>query len=167
MSVRKRKDVNYDAWLVSYRDAGFRRRHKTFATQNEAERFHLLVTNGLSPELLNGHKPIEFTVALTGPIKSSRAAIVAALPSPISPISESVTMHIIAEVPPRHIVADVDNFLKPILDALTGIVWLDDTQVCELLVRRIVGRTKRLQIKIWPTPKYYPKDIIAGVTPVL
>ena len=91
MSVRQRKNVNYEAWLVNYRDAGWRRRQKTFATQSEAERFHALVTNGLSPELLNGHKPIEFTVALSGPLKSNRAAIAEAIPRPIAPTTRRST----------------------------------------------------------------------------
>lgn len=31
---------------------------------------------------------------------------------------------------------DVDNLAKPILDALTGVLWLDDSQVAELRVRK-------------------------------
>lgn len=33
-------------------------------------------------------------------------------------------------------VADVDNMAKPILDALKGVVWIDDKQVCDLVTRR-------------------------------
>jgi hypothetical protein len=52
-------------------------------------------------------------------------------------------------MPPSHTVADVDNLLKPILDALKGVAWMDDTQVCELLVRRVPARRRHLTIKIW------------------
>jgi Holliday junction resolvase RusA-like endonuclease len=154
MSVRKRIKDDYEAWIVDYVDAGRRRRHKTFPSFSEADRFHTLVKAmpGLPPELLNGHKPIEFTVALASPLKSNRAGIIEALRAAypeLDPTTESIVMQIIAETPPRHVIADVDNFLKPVLDALSGVVWIDDTQVCQLLVRRILSRVNRLQIKIW------------------
>jgi Holliday junction resolvase RusA-like endonuclease len=50
---------------------------------------------------------------------------------------------------PRHIIADVDNLLKPVLDALRGIAWIDDTQVCELMVRRVIGRQRQLRVTLW------------------
>ena len=31
---------------------------------------------------------------------------------------------------------DTDNMIKPILDALTHVVWLDDRQVCEVTARK-------------------------------
>ncbi len=34
---------------------------------------------------------------------------------------------------------DVDNLAKALLDAATGVVWADDSQVAELLVRKVVG----------------------------
>jgi Holliday junction resolvase RusA-like endonuclease len=45
-------------------------------------------------------------------------------------------------------VADVDNLLKPVLDALAGIVYVNDTQVIECLVRKIPSTERRLLIKV-------------------
>jgi hypothetical protein len=53
---------------------------------------------------------------------------------------------------PSHVIADVDNLLKPVLDALKGVAWVNDTQVCELLCRRVSGLGRRLRIKIWHAP---------------
>jgi hypothetical protein len=70
MSVRKRTKGDYAAWIVDFVDIGRKRRHKTFATQKEADRFQAMVKaigSGLMPEeLISGYKPIEFNVpALT------------------------------------------------------------------------------------------------------
>jgi len=39
-----------------------------------------------------------------------------------------------------------------VLDALQGVVWINDTQVCELLIRRVPSRHRQLRIKIWHMP---------------
>jgi hypothetical protein len=49
-------------------------------------------------------------------------------------------------------VADVDNLLKPILDALNGVAWVDDTQVCELKISRQPGPSRCYRIKMWQIP---------------
>jgi Holliday junction resolvase RusA-like endonuclease len=36
--------------------------------------------------------------------------------------------------------SDLDNLLKATLDCLTGIVWKDDKQIIELLVRKYVDK---------------------------
>jgi crossover junction endodeoxyribonuclease RusA len=38
--------------------------------------------------------------------------------------------------PPDNRRRDLDNLCKPILDAMSGVLWLDDFQVHELIVRR-------------------------------
>lgn len=39
-----------------------------------------------------------------------------------------------------HIRADLDNLAKSILDAFTGVLWLDDSQVVDLHCSKICGR---------------------------
>jgi Holliday junction resolvase RusA-like endonuclease len=161
MSVRKRTKGDYAAWIVDFVDIGRKRRHKTFATQKEADRFQAMVKaigSGLMPEeLISGYKPIEFNVPALTKLKgqSSRTAIAEALHAvypTLTPTTENVIVHIIAEMPPSHVIADVDNILKPVLDALKGIAWMDDTQVYELLIRRVLAQKRRLRIKIWCVP---------------
>ncbi|WP_414146407.1 RusA family crossover junction endodeoxyribonuclease, partial [Helicobacter sp.] len=43
---------------------------------------------------------------------------------------------------------DIDNILKPILDALNGIAYYDDSQVTELFVKRQQGAQECLEITI-------------------
>lgn len=35
---------------------------------------------------------------------------------------------------------DIDNFNKGILDSLTGICWIDDSQICRLVTQRFIGK---------------------------
>ena len=161
MSVRKRKGTTN--WVVDFRDADGQRRLKTFKTKGEADRFKDLaaaVRSGLVPEPLTAKwfRPTEFTAALpNGSWRqgNGRVALTATLRSAcpmLEPTTDSVILHLIAELPPRSTVADVDNLLKPVLDALTGIAWVDDVQICEMLVRRVASRERRLKIKIWRLP---------------
>ncbi|WP_367718820.1 RusA family crossover junction endodeoxyribonuclease [Nitratireductor sp. GISD-1A_MAKvit] len=46
----------------------------------------------------------------------------------------------------------MDNLLKPVLDALSGVAYFDDTQISECLIRRIPSKERRLLIKIWSVP---------------
>jgi Holliday junction resolvase RusA-like endonuclease len=39
---------------------------------------------------------------------------------------------------------DVDNLTKAILDALNGIIWIDDAQVCELHVTKGIGKQDKI-----------------------
>ena len=43
---------------------------------------------------------------------------------------------------------DIDNILKPILDALNGIAYLDDSQVTELFVEKEQSTREALEITI-------------------
>lgn len=43
---------------------------------------------------------------------------------------------------------DVDNIAKPVLDALTGLLWIDDGQIDELVVRK----TDATQLRPSPVP---------------
>lgn len=166
MAVRKRSwesgGTRKQSWVVDFRDAAGRRRLKTFQNKREADRFEAAaraIGAGAIPEpLTRGYRPIEFSFGLADNgwkkaaareniVKSFRAAHPG-----FNPTTDNVIVHVSAEMPPSHVVADVDNLLKPVLDALTGVVWMDDTQVCEVLARRFPSSRRRLTIKIWQAP---------------
>ncbi len=43
----------------------------------------------------------------------------------------------------------LDNLCKNMMDALTGVVWIDDSQVCELYAGRFVDRANpRAEIRV-------------------
>lgn len=41
-----------------------------------------------------------------------------------------------------------DNLMKGVADALTGIVWVDDSRICEVKSRKRYGRTPGITLKI-------------------
>ncbi len=43
---------------------------------------------------------------------------------------------------------DLDNFTKPILDACTGALWLDDSQIVDLHVTKAIAPTPRVEISV-------------------
>lgn len=43
---------------------------------------------------------------------------------------------------------DVDNLAKPILDALNGVAWKDDSRVCELRLRKFHDSEDKIVIRI-------------------
>jgi hypothetical protein len=165
VSVRKRTwkscGETREAWVVDFTDVAGRRRLKTFTSKKAAERFHGVCRAagpGAVPEPMgSGYRPIKFTTDIPDGLRrrEGREAFAVALRTAhpaIAPTRDAVIVHIVAEMPPSHVIADVDNLLKPFLDALKGIAWIDDTQVCELLVRRVPGRQRRLHVKIWQSP---------------
>jgi Holliday junction resolvase RusA-like endonuclease len=165
MSVRKRnwvtpKGEHKEAWVVDFADVAGRRRLKTFDTKKAADKFEVAikaVRSGAVPEpMTKSYRPIEFVAPLAPNGKGiGREMIAKALRSAhpnLAPTTEVVVVHVVAEVQPSSVIADVDNLLKPVLDSLKGVAWVDDTQVCELLVRRTVGRKAQLRIKIWHMP---------------
>jgi crossover junction endodeoxyribonuclease RusA len=52
---------------------------------------------------------------------------------------------------------DTDNMVKPILDALSGIIWMNDNQVAEVIARK----TDRSSLASFTNP---PPDIAAAMT---
>ena len=168
MSVRKRtwtrNGTTKESWVVDFVDANGKRRLKTFKTKGDADRFVDLtaaVRSGIVPEPLTAKwfRPIEFIAPLPGNgwrDGTGREAIAAAFHTAHpthSPTTDAVILHVIAEMRPSAVVADVDNLLKPVLDSLKSVAWVDDTQVCELLVRRVPGRSRQLRIRMWQLPR--------------
>ena len=45
---------------------------------------------------------------------------------------------------------DLDNVLKAVADGLNGVVWRDDAQVAETVVRKVYGETPGVEIEVTP-----------------
>lgn len=58
------------------------------------------------------------------------------------PTSGDVVVELLFDRPDRRAV-DIDNLVKTILDAATGVLWVDDRQVVGLHARRRLGRGDR------------------------
>jgi Holliday junction resolvase RusA-like endonuclease len=106
----------------------------------------------------------------SAPIRAFKAAVIAAAKKQIkNPSKGGVVVEITAlfRRPPSHLTArgelrngapafpgrnlgDVDNLAKGALDALTGIAWLDDSQVVDLWVAKQWAHIDRMTISISP-----------------
>jgi Holliday junction resolvase RusA-like endonuclease len=174
MSVRKRSWTNSkgepgEAWVVDYQDVHGVRRQKSFARKKEADAYHACAKAGIVPPrpLRPTHADaLTFTVPLSlvrlraykdgmaGRLRvekrraTIREALISAYPN-IKPVMGDVIVHVTAEVPRAAAVPDVDNLLKPVLDAMTGVVYLDDTQVIECLVVKIPSHESHMKIEVW------------------
>jgi len=115
---------------------------KTFAgafnpQESEAVKFGMSVRSQL-PE---GFVPIE------GPIAISARFV---LPIPVSASKKNhAAMMDGALLPAKK--PDLDNFIKFALDSLSGVVWLDDVQVCKFYepLEKVYGDQPRTEIEVF------------------
>jgi len=121
--LQKRKDGSFrESWVADFRDATRKRHWKSFKTKREAAQYEKLAAaarNDFVPmeTMRDMMRPFRFSVVLPdGALrtKDSRAklkqALRAARPLP-RPTSFDVVLHIVIELPPRAVIADVDNLL--------------------------------------------------------
>jgi Holliday junction resolvase RusA-like endonuclease len=170
------------AYVVQYsvdeRDArGKRKRHvKFFDLKKDAETFEarMRAKNSLDPDFPEIAERRTHAIEFIAPIPSGKTlngrlmvteALRAAHPN-LKPLICNVVVNVLAEFPPNFAVADVDNLLKPVLDAMKGVAWMDDAQVIELTVRRVPSRERRLRVKIWPAGRE-PAVVYSPITPEL
>ena len=45
---------------------------------------------------------------------------------------------------------DADNYQKLLMDACTGFLWTDDSQVCDLQVSKVYGSPPRIELEVKP-----------------
>ncbi|MDR1246125.1 MAG: RusA family crossover junction endodeoxyribonuclease [Clostridiales Family XIII bacterium] len=81
---------------------------------------------------------------LSGAIK---AEIVAVFPIPKS-ASQKTKQRMASGIEPHTKKADCDNIAKAILDALNGIAYRDDAQICMLSVKKIYGDRARVEVTL-------------------
>ena len=106
----------------------------------------------------------------SAPIRAFKTAVIAAAGKRFRrPLDGPVVVEITAlfQRPPSHLTAsgelrkgapthpgrnlgDVDNLAKGAIDALTGIAWLDDSQVVDLRVAKRWANTDRMTIAVSP-----------------
>lgn len=64
-----------------------------------------------------------------------------------------------AELPTKK--PDADNVVKAIFDAFNGVVWNDDTQVVDMVVRKRYAAVPGVAVKI-STVEYQPQDLLGA-----
>lgn len=43
---------------------------------------------------------------------------------------------------------DIDNLIKPVLDAANGVIWEDDCQIVSIVAKKIYGKTPRVMLRV-------------------
>lgn len=66
---------------------------------------------------------------------------------PVAPLGEALGVEV--RWARKHRRGDLDNRLKVVLDALRGIVWLDDKQIVELHAYRVEGGDDTVSVLWW------------------
>jgi Holliday junction resolvase RusA-like endonuclease len=156
------------AWQVDFTDAAGRRRHRQFPTHEEAERFLKGIKYGADArrtrDAVNngyGRHMLVFTTPFPGGStkKAGKQAIADALRKVypgIVPSTDPIIVHVTAACPPSSSPCDVDNLLKPVLDGMAGLAYVNDTQVIEYLIRKIPsGGPRSLKVEVWAVAAFH------------
>lgn len=87
---------------------------------------------------------------LTPKAMRERQATVAALARQAGVLLESgpVRLEVECHYPDRRSLGDVDNLAKLVQDALEGVAYVNDRQVCELVVTRVVDGRSRTVVRV-------------------
>jgi Holliday junction resolvase RusA-like endonuclease len=54
---------------------------------------------------------------------------------------------------------DADNVIKAIFDGINGVVWRDDSLVCELHMRKLYSAAPQVAVEVWPV---HPAEAVAA-----
>lgn len=69
---------------------------------------------------------------------------------PVRPAWGEFEVHIRLEYTGEPPQMDIDNIAKALLDAITGVAYVDDSQVARLLVERAPGERERVRLLVRP-----------------
>lgn len=83
---------------------------------------------------------------LSGPVEVQMAIL---LPIPASWSKKKQAAAIAGQVYPTK-KPDADNVVKAIFDGINGVVWNDDVQACDILVRKRYAETPGVQVLVKP-----------------
>ena len=122
-----------------------RKRHSVRMYSPAEVRKWQLEARAIASEYMKGQNPlkgmlvVDISVYLAPPLSMPKKKLALALTGLIHPITRP----------------DCDNYAKAVLDALNGIVWLDDAQIIHLTVSKHFAEKPRVQIDV--AERAYPE----------
>ncbi len=122
------------------------RRFNSAYTDDLTEKYEAALRSR-AQDAMNGRPP------LMGPL---RARIFAVFPIPASWSQKKQQRAIVGSIRPI-VRPDLDNIFKD-LDALNQVVFKDDSQIVETIIRKIYGDRPRLEVVIEPVPMPAPSE---------
>ncbi|WP_231852654.1 RusA family crossover junction endodeoxyribonuclease [Bordetella petrii] len=110
-----------------------------------------------STVVLTGYQAMAGRPPLDGPVS---AMLTIRLPVPTSwPKRKQAAALAGVELPTKK--PDADNVVKAIFDAFNGVVWNDDTQVVDMVVRKRYAAVPGVAVRI-AIVKFQPEDLLDG-----
>ena len=106
---------------------------------------------------LAGHQAMAGRALLSGPVC---AVLTIKLPIPASWSKRKQAAALAGtELPTKK--PDADNVVKAIFDGLNGVVWIDDTQVVDMVVRKRYATVPGVAVRI-SNVEYQPQDLLGA-----